>query len=57
MDIRNCPECGEITINAGLAFWPDADEPVAVIECASTRCGWVGVEEDLLVEVVHRAAA
>ncbi|MET1043106.1 MAG: hypothetical protein ABWX59_03155 [Microbacteriaceae bacterium] len=51
MEIRNCPECGDDTINTGLAFWPGIDEPVAIIGCADETCGWVGVDEELSAPV------
>jgi hypothetical protein len=51
MDIRNCPECGEDTMSAGLARWPGVDGPVDVTRCASDECDWAAVDEDL--EVTH----
>lgn len=51
MDIMNCPECGEMTVRAGLAFWPGLDEPVMVIECAEASCSWVGIDDEQLVVV------
>ncbi|WP_166872546.1 MULTISPECIES: hypothetical protein [unclassified Salinibacterium] len=60
MEIRNCPDCGEDTINTGLAFWPGIDEPVAIIGCTDDACGWVGVDEELPATVssvrAHSAA-
>lgn len=55
MEIRNCPECGDETIGAGLALWPGIDEPVAIVECVGVgtdgiACGWVGVDSELWVE-------
>lgn len=50
MEIIFCPECGDETVNTGLALWPGSDEPVAVIACRGEGCGWVGVEFEQLIE-------
>ncbi|GAB3617670.1 hypothetical protein GCM10027416_22270 [Okibacterium endophyticum] len=56
MNIDNCPECGEITISAGLAFWPEINGPVDVAECAAPDCGWAGVEAEYWAQTeVHRS--
>lgn len=59
MDIRNCPECGDDTMNAGLAFWPGVDGPVDVTRCASDECDWVAIDSELEVRVAdtHAVAA
>ncbi|MEO6826179.1 MAG: hypothetical protein ABI255_11435 [Microbacteriaceae bacterium] len=60
MEIRNCPECGDETISAGLALWPGIDQPVAIVECIGlgadgsadgSACGWAGVDSESWVEV------
>ncbi|RWZ64584.1 hypothetical protein ELQ92_07475 [Labedella populi] len=58
MDIRNCPECGDDTMNAGLAFWPGIETSVAVTRCANDECDWVVIDEQLeLTQTVTHAAA
>ena len=56
MDITNCPECGESTVRAGLAFWPEIDEPVTVVECVEVECSWAGVDEESVVVTHSRLA-
>jgi hypothetical protein len=57
MDIRYCAECGEETVNGGLAFWPGIDEPVAIVECGDPGCGWAGCEAEYWVFEVETEAA
>lgn len=59
MDIRDCPECGDETMSAGLASWPGIDGPVAVTRCASDECDWVAIDESLEAPVAreHSLAA
>ncbi|RUQ99101.1 hypothetical protein [Labedella endophytica] len=59
MDIRNCPECGDDTMDAGRAMWPGIDAPVDVVRCASDECDWVAIDESLevVVEREHTLAA
>ncbi|SEB60220.1 hypothetical protein SAMN04489806_1247 [Paramicrobacterium humi] len=57
MDIMNCPECGEVTVRAGLAYWPGFDEPVMVIECSDESCGWIAIDDESAFVVTGRAAA
>ena len=57
MDITNCPDCGDDTMNAGLALWPGLDGLVAVTRCASDECDWVTIDEDLEVLIAHRHPA
>ncbi|RUQ85583.1 hypothetical protein [Labedella gwakjiensis] len=54
MDIRNCPECGEDTMSAGLASWPGIDAPVEVTRCASDECDWVTIDDELEVVVARQ---
>jgi hypothetical protein len=53
MDIRYCAECGEETVDAGLAFWPGIDEPVAIVVCGDPGCGWTGTEAEFWVFAVE----
>lgn len=57
MDIRYCADCGEETVNVGLAFWPGIDEPVATVECGDPECGWAGTEAEYWVFAVEADAA
>ena len=57
MDIRYCAECGEETVNAGLAHWPGIDEPVVVAECSDPGCGWAGTEAEHWVSAARADTA
>lgn len=59
MDIKNCPECGDDAIDAGLAMWPGVDGPVDIVRCASDECDWVTIDESLEIVVAaeHDLAA
>jgi len=46
MEIRNCPECHDEIVSAGLALWEGVAESVEVFECAGSDCGWVGIEAE-----------
>lgn len=57
MEIRNCPECHDDVVPAGLALWEGHSEEVEVFACVDADCGWVGVEFEYATQLVARTSA
>lgn len=57
MEIRNCPECHDEVVAAGLALWGAGAEAVEVFECVDRDCGWAGIEAEYWASVAVRPSA